>query len=161
MVATRCISPAEVGRAVDFRVLTVIAAAFGIGIAVENSGLAAALASGIIALTADVGPAAAILAIYVATTAVTEMVTNNAAAVLMLPVAIATADSLGIDPIALAVVVAVAASASFLSPIGYQTNLMVMAPGSYRFTDYYRAGLPISLIILFVTIAVVMIHWLP
>ena len=160
MVASRCISVQEAARSVDLRVLVVIASAFGIGIAVEGSGLAALMASGIMGATGAFGPAAAVIAIYIVTSITTELITNNAAAVLMLPVGIATADSIGADPIAFAVVVAIAASASFLSPLGYQTNLIVMAPGSYRFSDYYRAGFPISLIVMIVTVAVVTLHWL-
>lgn len=160
MVATRCLSAHEAARAIDFRVLVVIAAAFGLGIAVQNSGLAGTLASGILAITGSLGPAATVLALYIATNIMTELITNNAAAILMLPVGIAAADSMGADPIAFAVVVAIAASASFLTPLGYQTNLMVMAPGSYRFRDYYRVGAPVSLIVMITTTVIVTMHWL-
>lgn len=160
MVATKCLTANEAARAVDFRVLVVIAAAFGLGIAVQNSGLADALATGIMAMTGDLGPAAAVIAVYIATNIMTELITNNAAAILMLPVGIAAAESMNVDPIAFAVVVAISASASFLTPIGYQTNLMVMAPGSYRFRDYMRVGAPVSVIALVVTVLVVNWHWL-
>jgi di/tricarboxylate transporter len=100
------------------------------------------------------------VALYLATNLLTELVTNNAAAVLMLPIAMAAAAALGEPPIAFGVVVAVAASASFLTPIGYQTNLMVMAPGGYRFSDYTRAGWPVTLLTLVITVAVVALRWL-
>jgi len=106
------------------------------------------------------GPIAARAVVYLATNLLTELITNNAAAVLMLPVSLSTASSLGVPPEAFAVVVAVAASASFITPIGYQTNLMVMSPGGYRFGDYTRVGWPLSVLILAVTVAVVSTLWL-
>ena len=160
VVVTGCLTISEASRAVDVRVLVVIAAAFGIGLAVENSGLAGYIASALIGGTGMIGPAATVLALYVVTNVLTEVITNNAAAVLMLPVAIAAAVSLNVDPAAFAIVVAIAASASFLTPLGYQTNLIVMAPGSYRFKDYFRAGLPVSLIVASVTVAMVGFLWL-
>jgi len=81
----------------------------------------------------------------------TELLTNNAAAAVMLPVALATASETGIDPRALAVVVLIGASCSFLAPIGYQTNLMVYGLGGYRFTDFTRVGIPLTLVVLVVT----------
>jgi di/tricarboxylate transporter len=88
------------------------------------------------------------------------MITNNAAAVMMFPIAMGTAQQVDINPMALAVIVAIAASASFVTPIGYQTNLIVMGPGGYKFTDYAKVGIPLSLIVMIVTIAIVHFVWI-
>ncbi len=160
MILLRCLHGADAREAVNLQVLVVIAAALGIGKAVEVSGLAAALAGGIAVLAGSLGPLAVLLVLYVATNVLTEMVTNNAAAALMVPVATYTAQHLGIDPKALALVVAIAASASFITPIGYQTNLMVMAAGRYRFNDYLKAGLPVSLIVMGIALSVIYVLWI-
>jgi hypothetical protein len=93
------------------------------------------------------GVAGALLGIVLATILLTELITNNAAAVLVFPVAIAAAAAMGLDPRPVAIAVAIAASASFLTPIGYQTNTMVYGPGGYRFTDYGRLGAPLTVIV--------------
>jgi di/tricarboxylate transporter len=160
MVLTGCVDGPEAQNAINIQVLFVIAAALGIGQAVEITGLADALAGGVLAMTAGAGPIAVLATLYVATNLLTEIITNNAAAVLMLPVSMAAAANLGAPPTAFGVVVAVAASASFITPIGYQTNLMVMAPGGYRFSDYARAGWPVTLIVMAITIAVIHLVWL-
>jgi len=158
MIATGCLPVEKISRAVHFPVLIVIAAALGIGSALEQTGLAEVLAFTVIDVTSGFGVIAILAGIYVMTNLLTEMVTNNAAAVLMVPVALSTSVALGIDPQAAGVTVAVAASASFLSPIGYQTNLMIMKPGGYRFTDFTKAGLPVTLILMVVTVG--MVSWL-
>lgn len=160
MIITGCLSTAGAQEALNVQVLVVIAAALGLGHAVQATGLARVIADGILSLTAGAGPIAALVAVYVATNLLTELITNNAAAVLMLPVSLSAADSLGVTPEAFAVVVAVAASASFITPIGYQTNLMVMSPGGYRFSDYARVGWPVSLVVMGVTVAVIALLWL-
>ena len=160
VVVTGCISGERARQAIDGSVLIVIAAAFGIGKAVESSGLADFLAHGIAGSAGVLGPFGAVALVYLATNLLTEAVTNQAAAALMFPVAMTVAADLGLEPTALALTIAVGASASFLTPIGYQTNLMVMGPGGYRYTDYARAGLPLSLIALAVTLLVVRFVWM-
>jgi len=91
---------------------------------------------------------------------VTETITNSAAVVIMIPIALATAIDVGMEPRAVALAVTIAASASFLSPLGYQTNLMVMAAGGYRFRDYFRAGLPVSIVVMAITLTAVYLRWL-
>jgi len=147
MVASGTLTPHEARNALNLDVLLVIAAAFGIGAAIEQSGLASALAAGLVAPAAVMGPPGALLAVVVATVVLTELITNNAAAVLMFPVAIAAAGTVGGDPRSFAIAVALAASASFLTPIGYQTNTMVYGPGGYRFLDYARLGAPLTVIV--------------
>ena len=160
MILTRCLRGAEARQSVDIQVLVVIAAALGLGEAVQQTGLASSFAQGIISLTDGFGPLVVLAAIYLTTNLLTELITNNAAAVLMLPVAIAVAIELAIEPMAFAVAVAIASSASFLTPIGYQTNLMVMAAGGYRYKDYFTAGLPASIIVMVTTIAMIRLVWM-
>jgi di/tricarboxylate transporter len=145
LVATRALSARDARDAVEIDVLVVIAASFGLGAAIEESGLAASLGSGIVEAFAGYGWRVVLLGIVLATVALTEFISNNAAAALMFPIAMATASQLGADTRAFAIAVAVSASASFLTPIGYQTNTMVYGPGGYRFGDYVRLGLPLTI----------------
>jgi len=147
----------DIFGAVELPILLVIAASIGIGNAMESSGLATALATTVTGITTPLGLTATVIGIYLLTNLLTELITNNAAAVLMLPIALAAGLQTGLDPHTVAIVVAVAASASFLTPIGYQTNLMVMGAGRYKYTDYTKAGLPVTLILLGVTLAVVVL----
>ncbi|MCS3613036.1 SLC13 family permease [Salinibacter ruber] len=160
MILAGCIRPAEAQRALNVQVLVVIAAALGIGKAIETTGLATATAQGVLSVAEPFGPVAVLVALYLLTNLLTEIITNNAAAVLMLPVAMAAASSLGAPPVAFGVLVAVAASASFLTPIGYQTNLMVMAPGGYRFSDYARVGWPVTLLVMGTSVSIISLVWL-
>ena len=157
MVASRCVSLEEARKSVDLSVLIVIAAALGIGRAVEQTGLAQLVAQGLVGLTAEWGLVGVFVALYVTTNVLTELVTHKAAAVLMLPVALAAAASLGAEPKGFALIIAVSAAGSFMTPIGYQTNLMVMAAGGYRFTDYLKVGFPASVLVM--AIAVTVIRW--
>ncbi len=159
MIATGCISSRDAGRSVDLPVLVVIAAALGLGRAIENTGLAEAAASAITGPASAFGPLGMIAAVYVATNLLTEVITNNAAAALMLGVGLAASEMVGAPPEAFAVTVAVAASASFMTPIGYQTNLMVMAPGGYRFADYFRAGFVVNVIVGVVAVTMIAMLW--
>ena len=159
MVATGCLRGEALRRAVDVPVLLVIGAALGIGRAVEATGLAASAARGIEAV-APLGSLATLLVVYLVSNLLAELVTNKASAVLMLPVALAVAADLGADWVPFAVAVTVGSAASFLTPIGYQTNLMVMSAGGYRYTDFARAGAPVSLIVCAVTVTVCWLVWL-
>lgn len=144
MVVTGTLSASEAVRAVDMNVILLIAAAFGVGAAIQVSGLATVLAGGIVGPVAALGPVAVLAGVVLATFLLTELITNNAAAVLMFPVGVAAAAAVGVDPRGFAWAVALAASASFLSPVGYQTNTMVYGLGGYHFGDYARLGLPIA-----------------
>lgn len=97
---------------------------------------------------------------YILTNVFTEIITNSAAAVMMFPIGIQVAEKLNVDPIAFAVLIAVGASASFITPIGYQTNLIVYGPGGYKFTDYMKIGIPLSLIVMSVTVFMVNLVWI-
>jgi len=158
MVITGCTTSSTARRAVDWQVLLTIAAALAIGKALEKSGAAQHIAAQITAL--GVGdPWLALVAVYVITVLFTELITNNAAAALMFPIAIATAHALGVDFMPFVIAVLFAASASFATPIGYQTNLMVMGPGGYRFTDYLRAGIPVSILVGIISLLLIPIFW--
>lgn len=147
LVLAKVLTPNEARAAVDLDTIVTIASSFAIGAAIESSGLAALLAGWIVGPVGDLGPIAVLAAIVVATMLLTEVITNNAAAVLMFPVAMAAASQAGVDRRAFALAVALAASASFLTPIGYQTNTMVYGPGGYRFSDFVRLGLPLTIVV--------------
>lgn len=160
MLLTRCISGWEARRSIDFPVLFVIASALGVGRAIEVTGLADAVAHTLIGGAAVFGTIGVLVAVYVTTSIMTEFITNNAAAALMIGIGLAAARDLNTAPEAFAIAVAIAASASFLTPIGYQTNLMVMAAGGYRFSDYFRAGIFLNLIVATIAITMISLLWL-
>jgi di/tricarboxylate transporter len=149
LLATKTLSFSEAGEAIDFSVILLIAAAFGIGEAMQSTGLAETLATGLLDVFSGWGDFGIILGVVLATTLLTEVITNNAAVVVVFPIALAVALSTGLDPRVMAMTVAVVASSSFLTPIGYQTNTMVYGPGGYKFSDYLRAGIPVNIIVTF------------
>jgi len=154
MVAAGCCTPLDARRSLDGVTLVAIAASFGIGEAIRVSGTDQVLAEGIIAAGAS-HPWAALVAMYLATALLTELITNNAAAALMFPFGLSLADQLGVSPMPFCVAVMFAASASFSTPIGYQTNLMVYGPGGYRFGDYFRLGIPLQVLAAVVTLPLI------
>jgi di/tricarboxylate transporter len=154
-VATRCVSAAEARRSVDWPILIVVGAALGIGTAMDRSGLAREIAGAITAPAGAFGPLAALAVVYLATMVLTEVISNNAAAALMLPIALATAAQIGVDARGFAIAVCIAASCGFATPFGYQTHLIVYGPGGYRFKDFVRVGLPLDLLCAAVAIGVI------
>jgi len=158
MIMTRCLNGTQARRAVNLQVLIIIAAALGLGRAFVQTGLTDVLSAALLS-SAGLGVVAAMVALYVTTNVLTELITHKAAAVLMLPVALSMALHLGAEPKAFALIVAVAAAASFMTPIGYQTNLMVMAAGGYRVRDYLKVGLPVSLLVMTVTTIMIFFIW--
>jgi di/tricarboxylate transporter len=159
LVGFKVLTPAEARGAVDLDEILVIATAFGVAAAVEQSGLAAVLASGLVDLFSPFGDHGALLGVVVATVIMTAVLSNNAAALLMFPIAVAASASTAIQARGFAVAVAVAASVDFLTPIGYQTNTMVYGPGGYRFGDYARLGSPLTLLVTLVIMVVVPVAW--
>jgi di/tricarboxylate transporter len=159
LVATRVLTPLEARRAIDIEVIVVIASAFGLAAAMQASGLAGSVANGLVEVFGGFGERGVLLGLVLATMILTELVTNNAAALLMLPIAVSAATASGLDPRGAAIAVAVSASASFLSPIGYQTNMMVYGPGGYRFSDYARLGWVLSLTVVVATVLLVPALW--
>lgn len=150
-LALKTLDAAEARSSLDMEVLVVIASALGIAVAVAGTGVSALMATALSTVGEAVHPLAALALLYIVTNTLTETVTNNAAAALMLPAAVRFAEQAGLPVVPLAVLVCIAASASFLTPYGYQTNLMVQTPGRYAFVDYLRFGWPLSLISLVLT----------
>lgn len=160
MVFLRCLRSSELRKSVDLTVMITIASAFGLGNAVLESGLASSMGQWIATALPGFPPILVVGVLYLITLVLTEVVTNSAAIVVMLPIAVATAVNLGIDPRAAALTCTIAASAGFLSPLGYQTHLMVMGAGGYRFKDFFRAGLPVSLGVMVISLLVAYWRWL-
>jgi di/tricarboxylate transporter len=158
MLVFRCVRARNALRSVDLDVLLVIAAAFGLGKAMEVSGAAGALAGGLLALAGD-RPIALLIGVYLITSLLTEVTTNNAAAVLMYPLAAAAAAAAGLSLVPFAIAIMMAASASFATPIGYQTNLMVYGPGGYHFSDYLRFGVPMNVVAGLAAVIVIPLVW--
>jgi di/tricarboxylate transporter len=151
MLATGCCSPGKALRSIEWPVLLVIGAALGLGAALESTGIAESIASAFLGIVGN-NPWMALAAVFCITTVMTEVITNNAAAALIFPIAIAIARSLDVNFMPFVITVMIGASCSFSTPIGYQTNMMVYAPGGYKFTDFTRIGLPLNFIAGIVTI---------
>ena len=155
VIATGALTLRQARDAVDLQIIIMIAAAFGLGAAVFTSGLADTIAGGLVSVMSPLGALGALAAILVATMALTELLSNNAAAALMFPIGVATAVTLGVDPRPFVIVIMLGASLSFLTPIGYQTNLMVYGLGGYHFGDYARVGVPLNLMTIAMTLILV------
>ncbi|WP_347837094.1 SLC13 family permease [uncultured Planktomarina sp.] len=145
VLVTRCIDAEEAFGFVDGRLLVLIFAMLAVGTALEHSGAVALIAAGLAPHLAILPGFLIVWALYLLTSVLTEMLSNNAVAVVITPLAIGIAAQLGMDPRPLVVAVMVAASASFATPIGYQTNMLVYGPGGYKFTDFLRVGIPLNL----------------
>lgn len=145
VLITRCIDAEEAFGAIDGRLLVLILSMLGIGAGLQSSGAVALIANGIAPYLQDLSPFLLVWAIFLLTSVLTELVSNNAVAVVVTPIVIALATQLGIDPRPLVVAVMVAASASFATPIGYQTNTLVYGPGGYAFTDFLKIGVPLNI----------------
>src|SRR5690606_30417529 len=147
MVVTRCISWPVARSAISYQVLVVIGAALGIGQAMHTSGAAEWLTESILTLLHGAPPPVLIFSLFILTSLLAQLITNNGAAVLMFPIFMTMAEKTGMGPRGVLFTLMVAAGSSFLSPIAYQTNLMVYGPGSYKFLDFARVGLPLTLIL--------------
>jgi di/tricarboxylate transporter len=152
LMATRTIRTSEARKAIDWRTLIIIAMSLGIATAIKQSGLAGLLANGIAGIGCHFGVIGVLTSIYIITSFYTLFITNNAAAALLFPIAISSASTIHVDSRAFALTVLFAASASFATPISYQTNLMVYGPGGYRFKDYLKIGVPLQCLIGIITI---------
>ena len=155
MVLTRCVSVTGVRQSIDWSVLLVIAAAFGIGGALQSTGLALHVATALMELAGD-SPVQNLVMVYLVTVLFTAVINNNAAALLMFPIAQAVTTKLGVSIVPFALAIMMAASAEFSTPIGYQTNLMVYGPGGYRFSDYLRIGLPLNAVVAVVSLTMIL-----
>jgi di/tricarboxylate transporter len=148
MILTRCLPLRDAYRALQGDVLLLIVGTIALGTAMEKTGTARFYAQNFIGLLRDMGPAAILSGFLLLTSLGTQLLSNNATAVLLMPIAVSVALELGVDPKPFIIAVCFGASACFASPLGYQTNLLVYGPGSYRFTDYFRLGLPLNLLVL-------------
>lgn len=146
-------------KAISWDVLITIACAFAISKAMQNSGAAEAIAKTTINFSKSLGPIGVLAALYIITSIFTEIITNNAAAALVFPIALAAAQQLTVDPRPFFVTIAIAASASFSTPIGYQTNLIVQGIGNYKFYDFVKIGLPLNLIAFILSLILIPIFW--
>ncbi|MDZ7683251.1 MAG: SLC13 family permease [Fodinibius sp.] len=158
MIFSQCCRPSTAKEYIDWSVLLVIAASLGLGNALQVTGAASVLAEGFLSYTEN-NPHLALAGVYLSTWILTEMVTNNAAAVLIFPIAISMAAWFGVSYMPFVMTIIMAASASFSTPIGYQTNLMVYGPGGYKFTDFTKIGLPLNLMVAVITISLVPQIW--
>ncbi|MFQ5599819.1 MAG: SLC13 family permease [Candidatus Krumholzibacteriia bacterium] len=145
LVITGCISLEEAYRAIEWRVIFLLAGVLTLGVAMETTGAALLISSWMVRTVGVWGPVALVSAFYVVTSLLTQVISNNATAVLLAPVAIATAESLGVNSRPFLAAVTFAASASFMTPVGYQTNTLVYGPGQYKFADFMRVGAPLNL----------------
>lgn len=159
VLITRCIDADEAFSFVDGRLLALIFSMLAIGAALESSGAVSLIANAIAPALSDLPPFLLVWAIYLLTSVLTELVSNNAVAVVVTPIAVGLAQAIGVDPRPLVVAVMVAASASFATPIGYQTNMLVYGPGGYKFTDFLRVGIPLNLSIGLLASALIPFLW--
>jgi di/tricarboxylate transporter len=146
MLLTGCLGLRDARHAVDWPLIVVIACAFAIGKALQTTGVAAVVAHALMH-SAGGDPMITLILLYACTVVFTEVLTNNASAILMFPIGMEAATQLHVHPMPFVMTVMVASSAAFITPLGYQTNLMVYGPGGYRFTDYVRVGTPLSLLV--------------
>lgn len=165
MIGTRCLATSQARRAIDLQVLITIAAAIGLGSALSASGADQLIAGGLVKAVGAAGlppawlPYALLAVVYVIAMLLTETITNIAVASLMLPLSISVASAAGLSPRPFIMAVAVAASLSFVTPIGYQTNLMVMGPGGYHPRDYLKVGLPLAVLTATTALVLIPLMW--
>jgi di/tricarboxylate transporter len=155
MGLTGCVSAAQARRAIDWGTLIAIGSALGIGRAMETTGLASFVGAQMLAVFSNGGALGVLCGVYLMTLLFTEVATNNAAAAIAFPVALDVARRLDVSLMPFAVAIAIAASAGFATPLGYQTHLMVYGPGGYRFSDYFRMGVPMDLIVMAIALLLI------
>ena len=159
MILTGCLPMDEAYRNIEWRAVFLIAGMLPLGIALEQSGAAQFLAEGMINLVGGMGAAALLAGLFILTSIASQFMPNPVVTVIMAPIALSTSADLSLNPQALMMVIAIAASAAFMSPVGHPANVLVMAPGGYRFSDYLKSGIPLTLVVLIVTLIIVPIIW--
>jgi di/tricarboxylate transporter len=159
MVLSRCLTMEEAYRSIEWKAVFLIAGMLPLGIAMEQTGAASFLAERMVGLVGPMGPLAVLAGLFILAALASQVMPNPAVAVLLAPIALNTANDLGISPYPLMMAVAVSASAAFLSPVGHSANVLVMGPGGYRFADYTKVGIPLTLVVLLVVLIVVPLVW--
>jgi len=159
MVLTRCLTMEEAYRAIEWKAVFLIAGMLPLGIAMEQTEAANFLAEGMLNLVGPLGPLAVMAGLFVLTALASQVMPNPAVAVLMAPIALNTATDLGVSPYPFMMTVAVSASAAFLSPVGHSANILVMGPGGYRFIDYIKVGVPLTMVVLVVVLLLMPVIW--
>lgn len=159
MALMKIFTPKKYTKPINWDVLITIACAIGISRALQNSGAADFIARNTINLSKGFGPLGVMAAIFLITNLFTEIITNNAAAAITFPIAYAAATQLGVDPKPFFITICMAASASYSTPIGYQTNLIVQSIGNYKFSDYWKIGLPLNILALIISLLVIPRFW--
>lgn len=158
LLVSACITLPKAIAAVDYKLIITIACALALGLALDKTGVASAVATLLLGF-AHADPFWTLLILYVMTVIFTEMLTNNATAVLMFPIALAASQQLDVNAMPFIMAVMIGASASFITPIGYQTNMMVYQSGQYRFIDYIRVGTPLSVLVGVISLAIIPVVW--
>jgi len=159
MVLTRCLTVEEAYTAIDWRIIFLLGGIIPLGLAMEQSGAVLFLADRVLTPLLDYGPAVLIASIYLVSAVLTAVMSNNATAAILAPIAIILAGSINADPRPFLVAITFAASTSFATPIGYQTNTMVYSPGGYRFADFTRIGLPLNIIFFILSVLLIPLIW--
>jgi di/tricarboxylate transporter len=160
-VVADVVKPTEIYTSIDWPVIVLLAALFPVGAALDSTGGAALVASGILKMTEGLGVFWVLLVVLVGTMFISDLINNNATAVLMAPIAMTVASRLGVSADPFLMAVAIGASCAFLTPIGHQSNTLVMEPGGYKFGDYWRVGLPLEVVIAAVAMPMILIVWPP
>jgi di/tricarboxylate transporter len=159
MIITRCLRPEEAMSALNSPTLFLLVGTIPLGLAMESTGLAATVVQGVVTVTGGADPRIFLSLFYLLTSVLTELISNNAVAVLLTPIAVQLAVTLGVDPKPLLMAIAFGASASFMTPMGYQTNAIVMGPGGYTFKDYLKFGVPLNLLMWMAATIFIPILW--
>ncbi len=159
MVLTRCLRLDEAYRAINWQVIFLLAGILPLGIAMQKSGAAGFIAGNAVGVVGDMGPVAVLAAVYLMTSVMTDTMSNNAAAVLLAPIAISTAEQIGVDPRPFLMAITFAASTGFSTPVGYQTNTMIYNPGGYKYTDFLRTGVPLSILFWILSVTFIPRFW--
>jgi di/tricarboxylate transporter len=159
MVMSKCLTMEEAYRFIEWKAVFLIAGMLPLGTALDKTGAARLLAEGVVNLLGPLGPHAVLFGLLAITFLATSIIPTAALVVLMVPIALKTAASLGISPHTLLMGIAMAASSSFTSPISHPANVLVMGPGGYRFVDYLKLGIPLTLLIMILLMVVLPIFW--